>query len=345
MNCQKCFDAMIKGFDIPQDSVVLVNFWGDASESQWLESFCRCLGNAGLYPLKWIYSPKDMAAYYQAVPEAQLNFPEKYFELFDHVDGVIDLCLVTPVIPHSDFPTEKRDPYKKYMGRLFQKLLNKSFFIQVKLPSPQLCSTLGIETDLYERCFEKAVLVDYKKLKKQALSLSEAFAGGKKATVFTGQGHNLSFSLEGRTWFRDDGSGDIPAGEIYIAPIEDSGEGSLFLDQFRFEGKTYENMTLYFEKGYLSKADNTDFQTVLEGLPETARMLCEFGIGLNDEVDFLIGYAAYDEKCLGTAHIAVGMNQMFGGKNAAPVHIDFVFKPDKILLDNKIIMTYHGLQL
>ena len=345
MNYQKCFDAMVKGFDIPPDSVVLVNFWGNSSESEWLESFCRSLGSAGTYPLKWTYSPKDLAAYYQAVPEAQLNFPEKYFELFDHVDGVIDLCLVPPVIPHPDFPSGKKDAYKKYMGTLFQKLMNKSFFIQVKLPTPQLCSTLGIETDLYEKCFEKAVQVDYNKLKKQTLSLSEAFANGMKITIYTGGSHHLSFSLEGRTWFRDDGNGDIPAGEIYIAPIEDSGEGSLFLDQFRFEGKTYENMTLYFEKGYLSASDNKSFQKVLEGLPETGRMLCELGIGLNDEVDFLIGYAAYDEKCLGTAHIAVGMNQMFGGKNGAPVHIDFVFKPEKILLDNKIIMTKQGLQV
>ena len=59
---------------------------------------------------------------------------------------------------------------------------------------------------------------------------------------------------------------------------------------------------------------------------------------MNEKVKELIGCMVIDEKCKGTAHIAIGMNNMFGGKNSSPLHMDFVFTPLKIEADGKLLM-------
>ena len=45
---------------------------------------------------------------------------------------------------------------------------------------------------------------------------------------------------------------------------------------------------------------------------------------MNPNVTDLCGYTVLDEKMVGTFHIAVGANQMFGGENEASDHVDFV---------------------
>ena len=65
-------------------------------------------------------------------------------------------------------------------------------------------------------------------------------------------------------------------------------------------------------------------------------ILAEFGIGLNPKAT-LIGNTLLDEKSLGTAHIALGMNTVFGGINNCSYHLDQIFKNPKILVDGKIL--------
>lgn len=60
------------------------------------------------------------------------------------------------------------------------------------------------------------------------------------------------------------------------------------------------------------------------GLPRENRIVCELGPGMNPNVTDLCGYTLLDEKMVGTFHIAVGANTMFGGENRATDHGDFV---------------------
>lgn len=63
---------------------------------------------------------------------------------------------------------------------------------------------------------------------------------------------------------------------------------------------------------------------LLQQLPKEARVVCELGFGLNPGVQELCGYTVLDEKAVGTFHIALGANTMFGGQNVAPLHLDLV---------------------
>jgi leucyl aminopeptidase (aminopeptidase T) len=76
----------------------------------------------------------------------------------------------------------------------------------------------------------------------------------------------------------------------------------------------------------------------IEQFPGDKDIIAEFGIGLNENIKELIGCTIIDEKCAGTAHIAIGMNDMFGGKNSSQLHLDFIFKPVKIEVDGELLM-------
>lgn len=72
-----------------------------------------------------------------------------------------------------------------------------------------------------------------------------------------------------------------------------------------------------------------------KSLPENHRVLCELGIGLNPKIKELTDLTFIDEKALGTYHIGLGMNHLFGGKNNCPFHMDFVFYCDNIIFSEK----------
>jgi leucyl aminopeptidase (aminopeptidase T) len=150
-------------------------------------------------------------------------------------------------------------------------------------------------------------------------------------TIRTGVNYSLTLDLSDRQWFVDDGCGDFPAGEIYIAPREEGSNGDLLVSSFNFQGQIYKDVEMTFEHGKLTRSSCKELDDFLTQRPDNFSVLCEFGIGLNPRVKGLTGYTPIDEKALGTYHIALGMNHLFGGENECPFHLDFVFYADDIV--------------
>ena len=147
--------------------------------------------------------------------------------------------------------------------------------------------------------------------------------------------------------------GSPPDIEAYVAPIEDTAEGTVIIDgsiclsEFGLI-KTPIKVTLL--KGRIVKIQGGDeatkFENTLESY-EDAEMfrLAELGIGLNPKAK-LVGDPLIDEGAIGTAHVAFGLNFTYGGtiKNAK-THIDCVFKEPTIELDEKILVKEGNLIL
>jgi len=140
--------------------------------------------------------------------------------------------------------------------------------------------------------------------------------------------------------------GAPPDIEAYVAPIEDTAQGVIYVDgaiilpEF---GLIDEPVKLTFESGNVIKIEGgceaKRFRNLLASYhdPEMYR-LAELGIGLNPNA-MLVGIPLIDEGVLGTAHIALGLNYTFGGtiKNAK-AHIDCVFRTPTIKLDGETLM-------
>jgi len=65
--------------------------------------------------------------------------------------------------------------------------------------------------------------------------------------------------------------------------------------------------------------------------------IAELGIGCNDCASFE-SITLEAEKALGTCHVAVGSNHLFGGEVEVDVHLDGVIKFPTIYFDGKMIL-------
>ena len=158
----------------------------------------------------------------------------------------------------------------------------------------------------------------------------------------------MHLSLSGREWKMDTGKlrgrgvyGNLPAGEIYIAPIEDSAEGVLVIDK-SFPGLLLsEPVKLTFEKGRVTGIEGGEGKAYLESAfarhGDAARVIAELGIGTNPMAR-LQGNIMTDEKVLGTIHVAVGRNDFLGGNNISTTHIDGVVSQPTLEIDGKTVI-------
>jgi leucyl aminopeptidase (aminopeptidase T) len=132
---------------------------------------------------------------------------------------------------------------------------------------------------------------------------------------------------------------DVPGGEVYVAPKETSAKDVLVVEEFRDYG--IQNLELRFKDGKIvsfnAKKGSDMFRNLLAKAEGDKDKIAEFGIGINYGMN-LIGYRLYEEKALGTAHIAIGNNIHLGGVNKASIHWDFVLHNPSIDIDNMLLM-------
>jgi leucyl aminopeptidase (aminopeptidase T) len=206
----------------------------------------------------------------------------------------------------------------------------------------------GLGAYIDQSILDLELSADYEQIAVYTLSLAERLRGSSTARVTTALGTDLRMSLAGREWQTDTGIlrgqgvfGNLPAGEIYIAPIEDSAEGMLVIDKC-FPGlQLSEPVRLVFEKGRVMQIEGGAGAEYLEKViaqhGDSMRVIAELGIGTNPEAR-LQGNIITDEKVLGTIHVAIGRNDFLGGKNIAPTHIDGVVSQPTVWVDGKVLL-------
>jgi leucyl aminopeptidase (aminopeptidase T) len=170
----------------------------------------------------------------------------------------------------------------------------------------------------------RQVLLTSKKGTSLAFSIAERIAHGRKASVFDRPGY----------W------GNIPCGEAFIAPIEDSVTGTLVIDaSIAGIGLVDGNATFRIENGKVVDIEGGSAARRFEALLDDSskRQVAEFGIGTNDKAE-ITGTTIEDEKVLGTCHIAFGNNRFFGGTNQVDFHMDCVMRAPTIVVDGCTIM-------
>ena len=190
-----------------------------------------------------------------------------------------------------------------------------------------------------EEMFARAVDVDYDDLKKKCERAGSILSKASKVRILTRSGTDFHISIRNAKVLEDNGSytrpgecGNLPAGEVFLAPKDSA--GIIVIDHLRDICRPKTKVAVrgnlvqeVFDKGFRE----------LMWKYENARNIAEFGIGLNSKA-IVSGSTLEDEKVLGTCHIAFGSNFDFGGRVKAEVHWDAVLlKPTIYIDDNKIM--------
>lgn len=318
----KIITELVKASGVSKGELILIHFWGDDADKEIANRFLSAVASLGAAPVLLQQSRAINAAVFSAAKEG--CFDERYFDLFSKFDAVLDVFAYQPVILPCKMDAEPFAHYRDYMSRIFNKLMECRRFTQIRLPTQANAEESGLNPQDYIRRMTGAYDIDYQAVKDACRHEIERFSGACKVSVHTGTDCVLRLELEERTWQTDAGDGDLPCGEVYIAPVEDKSQGALFFETFYLDDRSYRNVTIQIKDGRFCGSNTAEIdQYFAEQTPEN-RVLCELGIGMNPGVTDLCGYTVLDEKMAGTFHIAFGANNMFGGANAASHHIDFV---------------------
>jgi aminopeptidase len=159
-------------------------------------------------------------------------------------------------------------------------------------------------------------------------------------------GTDLTLSVAGRTWINSDGRRNMPSGEIFTGPVENSAAGRLSCGfPVCRDGREMVGISLEFSDGQVVSASairGEDYLLAMLDLDPGARRLGELGLGLNAGIDRFTGSILFDEKIGGTIHLALGQSYPeTGGVNASALHWDLIIdtrREGRITADGRLIM-------
>jgi aminopeptidase len=168
---------------------------------------------------------------------------------------------------------------------------------------------------------------------------------GKKDVEVQGPNVDLRLSVQGRRFINAGGHLNMPDGELYTSPVEDSVQGWIrFTYPAIHDGHEVEGIELQFEKGRVveaSAAKNEAFLISQLDVDAGARYLGEFAIATNDRIDRFTRNILFDEKIGGTIHLALGNGfPQAGSKNTSAIHWDMICDMrhgGRIKVDGKVV--------
>lgn len=199
--------------------------------------------------------------------------------------------------------------------------------------------------------FEKGLRSDPNKLELAGHAWMNILNGNHKVRVVTEAGTDITFLIGNYPVFNDSGcffeagfGGNLPAGEVFLAPNPGTGAGTIVVDG-TIGGQHWDKNSppakLVVENGSIKSFEGERGQLLrgtLEKAGPGAIRIAEFGIGTNLHLE-MTGNLLGDEKVVGTIHFAFGNNESMGGTNDVKVHIDCLILHPDVFVDNKQVMS------
>ena len=244
-------------------------------------------------------------------------------------------------------------PKRKELIEIFEKRVTEGEIKWIIVPYP--CQALAQEANMdlfsYADFVSKSLFLDkenpveeWRKLQKEQEKIIE-YLNKVEIIQIIGEDTNLALSVKGRKWKNCSGQENLPDGEIFTGPIEDSVNGTIrFTYPGIYFGQEIEDIYLEFKDGEVIKASAKKGEELLGEILkiENAKRIGEFAIGTNYGITNFTKNMLFDEKIGGTLHCALGLGfEDTGSTNKSPIHWDMLkdmkIPGSKIIADGKVI--------
>jgi len=278
--------------------------------------------------------------------------PELFRNAMEWADVCIDLRGAANLYELSGIDIRLISLHRKAEGVISALRTAKTRWVIVRVPTETLAQQAHVSTDEAMSVFFNACLQDWTKESHRLKRMARSLTGAHSVRVLSAD-TDLTFSVEGRTFVGEDGRINMPGGELYTSPVEESVEGHItFESPGVFAGLLMERIRLQFHHGRVLSASaetNANFlQSILE-IDDGARSVGEFGIGTNRGLTFFSNDILYDEKIFGTVHIALGRSyKECGGLNESALHWDIIKdlrQAGTLLVDGRPVIENGSLNL
>jgi aminopeptidase len=156
-----------------------------------------------------------------------------------------------------------------------------------------------------------------------------AWLKGKNKVHIIAPETDLTLSITGRTFINCDGHENMPDGEIFTGPVENSVSGHVYFPYPAIQaGREVTGVRLWFENGKVIKAvanKNEDYLNKTLDTDEGSRFVGEFAIGTNEGIQRFTRQILFDEKISGSFHLALGDGfPDTGSQNQSAIHWDMI---------------------
>jgi aminopeptidase len=248
----------------------------------------------------------------------------------DNADGLVAIEAPENTRELSGLPQERLAKIQAGMRPHMERVLTMDLkWVGCQYPTPALAQEAGMSVREFEDFLYGACLLDWDAERERMRRFAERFDQAEEVHI-VGDGTDLRLSIAGREMFIDAGSANMPGGEFFTSPLEESAQGEIVFSEFPavYTGREVQGIRLRFDGGKVVDAAaemNEEFLHELLDRDEGARRLGELGIGCNPGITRHMKNTLFDEKIDGTIHLALGNGlPEVGGTNQSQIHWDIV---------------------
>jgi aminopeptidase len=199
----------------------------------------------------------------------------------------------------------------------------------VEYPTAAAAEQAGMSLEDYTEFVYGACLLDWDAEERRMREIKTRFDLGRTVRI-VGEETELTLGIEGREGVVSAGFRNLPDGEVFYSPVEDTAEGAITYAEFPavYLGHDVVGARLVFREGRVVEATADEGEQFLKQVlatDEGASRLGELGLGCNPRITRFTRNVLFDEKIDGTVHLAVGASYTYaGGRNESAVHWDMV---------------------
>jgi aminopeptidase len=314
---------------------------GESAAEPLLQAIYEAVLKAGGNPIVNLALEGQSAAYFEHASEAQLQWISPIADwAVENADVRIAVMASENTRALSKVPPERQAMRQAATQGLMKRAMERSAegtyrWALTLFPTHAYASEAGMSLAAYEDFYYGACLADdadpvgaWAHQSEETKRLADWIQGRSEVQV-TGEGTDLRLGIEERTFIAADGKHNMPDGEFFTGPIEDSAEGEItFHLPATYAGREVAGVRFRFEGGRIVDASAEKGEEFLIEMLDTddgARRLGELGIGTNYGITDGTGEILLDEKIGGTVHLAVGRSYPdTGGVNESAIHWDMI---------------------
>jgi aminopeptidase len=297
----------------------------------------------GAYPHLILNLPDQEKLLFNLANDEQLTFTPLFqklvteqFEVYIRIRADIDPTALKGI------PAEKQALRQKGMAPIRNTMLNRGAtnamrWVLTQIPTEGYAAEAGLSLAEYSDFVFNACHADvstsnpvahWENIRSQQARLIERIQGHDEVRL-TGPNVDLRLSIQGRKFNNACGIHNMPDGEIYTSPVEQSANGWVkFTYPAIYQSQVVEGVQLQFRDGRVTSARADEGEQLLLAMiasDEGSHYLGEFAIGTNYEINRFTRNLLFDEKLGGTFHLALGTGfPETGSKNVSSIHWDMI---------------------
>jgi aminopeptidase len=289
--------------------------------------------------------------------EKQITFVSPFARFFySEIDAIIQIFAETNTRRLSNIPPNKLKKnaasQREIVDIRAKRLLKPGGLAIIPYPTGAFAQEAEMSLFEYQDFVAKACFLDKKDSAKEWRDLSQMQGNvvkrlnKAKSLRFVGEDTDLRLSVEGRRWLNCDGHINMPDGEVFTCPLENSAEGQIRFTYPGIEmGREVDDITLTFKNGEVVRAKAEKGEDFLKEIIKTddgAKRIGEIAVGTNTGIDRFTKNMLFDEKMGHCMHLALGfapVSQETGGKNQSSIHWDLLkdMRTGEIYADNELV--------